>query len=337
MKPLWSLLALSIGLNAWAAAPIIPAEPASYDDFPYSRVVIDGMESLDAKRLRRSLNTVFNVTYAHKSGRDLKLHIIRPVLREALGEKASTTTFPIIVYVQGSAWFKQDLGLSMAQLSRFAERGYVVAMVEYRPSPVAPFPAQVEDTKSAIHFITEHAEEYYGDANNIIVWGDSSGGHTAAMVGATLDTRDFDDVSKSAIKLKAVIDYYGPTALDQMNEEPSTYDHIQANSPEGMLLGGVNVLNNRDKAKLASPMHYISANEDMPPFLILHGDKDRLVPFGQSVKLFARLQQDGHQARLIRLHGADHGRAPFWQDEVLNIVDQFIRKALAAGPRGAQG
>jgi acetyl esterase/lipase len=304
--------------------PIIPAEPSSFEDFPYSVVTTDGIETLNAQREQRSVRIFTQVNYANKSDMNLHLTIIRPELREEMGETEETSRFPIVVYVPGSAWFKQDMDRGLAQLARFAERGYVVAMVEYRPSPVAPFPAQVEDAKTAIHYMMTHASEYFGDVDNMIVWGDSSGGHTSAMIGATLDTRDFDDAQQAKIKLKAVIDYYGPTAIDKMNEEPSTFDHIQPSSPEGMLLGGVNVLQNRKKAELANPMNYISSEETTPPYLIIHGDKDRLVPFGQSVMLFEHLKSRGQQARMIRLHGADHGGAPFWQEDVLDIVDNFI-------------
>ncbi|TDO97558.1 alpha/beta hydrolase [Marinomonas balearica] len=322
------LIALTFSLNVLAHDHIIPATPSSFEDFPFSTVSTDGIETLNAQRDRRSLRTFTKVKYAHKSDMDLHLTIIRPELRRVLGETEENSQFPMIVYVPGSAWFKQDMDNGLAQLARFAERGYVVAMVEYRPSPLAPFPAQVEDTKTAIHYMKAHAKQYLGDPNNMIVWGDSSGGHTSAMVGATLDTRDFDDTTKPAITLKAVVDYYGPTAIDKMNEEPSTYDHIQPNSPEGMLLGGVNVLENKDKAKLANPMHYVSSTENMPPYLIVHGDKDRLVPFGQSVMLFETLKKHKQPARMIRLHNADHGRAPYWQDDMLDIVDNFIQRNI---------
>jgi acetyl esterase/lipase len=328
MKFIMSTILLAMVVSSYTNADIIPAQQASYDEFPNSTVHVEGIEELKAHHTIRSFKLVNNVVYAHKSDMDLHLTIIKPVLKESNGEESKTTRFPIVIYVQGSAWFKQNMGNEVAQLSRFADRGYIVALVEYRPSTVAPFPAQVEDAKSAIRFMIEHGEEYYGDPEKLVVWGDSSGGHTASMVGTTLDTRDFDTLEGEPIKLKAVIDYYGPTAIWKMNEEPSTYDHIQPNSPEGMLLGGKNVLNHIEAAKKTSPMTYISSSESMPPFLIVHGDKDRLVPFGQSVMLFDALKKNQHDVRMIKLHGGDHGGAPYWQDDVLDIVDNFIKATL---------
>ncbi len=312
-----------------AHAAIIPSQSASYADFPPSQISVPNMETLDAKRDRRSAQIFTRVEYAQKSGQSLHLMIVRPEPMVGLDETLDNFNYPVIAFVQGSAWFKQHLGRNLEPLTRMAERGYVVAIVEYRPSTVAPFPAQVEDTKTALRYLKEHAREYGGNPEEIIVWGNSSGGHTASMVGVTLDTQDFDAEDQAPIQVKAVIDYFGPTAIHKMNEEPSTYDHIQPDSPEGMLIGGVNVLENIDKAEAANPMNYISEAEEMPPFLIIHGDKDRLVPFGQSAALFQVLQEKGHEARFIKLKGADHGGAPFWQDEILDLVDDFIRKNLS--------
>ena len=93
----------------------------------------------------------------------------------------------MVVYVQGSAWFKQEIGYETPQLSPFASKGYVVAVVEYRPSTVAPFPAQIRDTKAAIRFLMKNASTYSIDPEKVVLWGDSSGGHTAAMTGVTLN------------------------------------------------------------------------------------------------------------------------------------------------------
>ncbi len=71
--------------------------------------------------------------------------------------------------------------MSLPLMTRVAQRGYAVALVQYRPSDIAAFPAQIEDTQNAIRFIRTHAEEYRVDASKIALWGDSSGGHTAIM------------------------------------------------------------------------------------------------------------------------------------------------------------
>ena len=145
-------------------------------------------------------------------------------------------------------------------MSRFANKGYVVAVVEYRPSTVAPFPAQIEDTKTAIRFLMKNASTYGIDPEEIVLWGDSSGGHTAAMTGVTLNDPNLSDEppTDEPIRLKAIVDFYGPIDVSKMNLEPSTQDHRNAESPEGMLIGGLNVLENPDKVKPTVPITYLN-------------------------------------------------------------------------------
>ena len=308
-----------------AQSTIIPAQESSYEAFPESTMATEGMKILPADLSERSCTIHIGVEYAHKSGMPLHLHIIEPRQSEE-----EYDTYPLIMYIQGSAWFQQDTGLELPQLSRFARRGFVIAVVEYRPSPVAPFPAQVKDTKTALRFMKQHAEEYHADPDRIIVWGDSSGGHTATMVGVSLGNADLSDESPAgdSISLRAVVDYYGPTDISKMNEEPSTMDHVAPDSPEGMLIGGVNVLENSENVKPTIPMSYISKDAEIPPFLIVHGSKDRLVPFGQSVMLFDALKKADKAAEFYQLKGADHGGPAFWTEEVLDIVETFLRSYL---------
>jgi acetyl esterase/lipase len=298
-------------------------KPSSWEAFPESTVTADGIVTIRADRSELSSKLHANVWYATKSGVPLHLHIIEP--RPTEGEEH---LFPLVVYVQGSAWLKQDIGQEVPQLSRFASKGYVVAVVEYRPSAVAPFPAQVKDTKTAIRFLVRNASTYSIDPENIVLWGDSSGGHTAAMTGVTLNNPDLSDESDEPIRLKAIVDFYGPINVSKMNMEPSTQDHRDAQSPEGMLIGGLNVLEHPDKVKPTIPITYLDKAKEVPPFLIFHGNKDRLVPFGQSVLFYNALRQSGKSVVMYKLDGADHGGSPFWTEGVLKIVDDFVRKYL---------
>ena len=176
----------------------------------------------------------------------------------------------------------------------------------------------------------KHAATYHADPNRVIVWGDSSGGHTATMVGVTLDAPGLDDESPAddPIVARAIVDYYGPSDISKMNEEPSIMDHRGPATPEGMLIGGLPVLEHPEQVRPTIPMHYLSAARPIPPFLILHGDKDRLVPFGQSVMLFEALKQANKTVEFYKLQDADHGGPAFWTERVLDIVEQFCRRYL---------
>ncbi len=297
-------------------------------EFPSSDIPARGAKVLRADEGRRSVETILGVEYARKSGVALHLNILKPRL-----EEGESSTFPLVMLVQGSAWFKQDLAQQLAQLVRFAATGLVIALVEYRPSTLAPFPAQIRDARTATRFMLGNAGTYHADPSRLIVWGDSSGGHTVTMLAVAEGLARFsDEASPDAetradpLPIRGVIDYYGPTDLGTMNDEPSTQDHDAPDSPEGMVLGGVRVLEHPDRVREASPLDYISPTAALPPFLIMHGSKDRLVPFGQSAMIFNKLRDSGHAAELYRLEGADHGGNAFWTaDEPFAITCAFIR------------
>jgi acetyl esterase/lipase len=298
---------------------LIPPIQQSYEDFPESKDTHKGMKVITIPKDLTQTNYKHNVKYITRDGLDLTMQILKP--KNAKGK------LPCIVYVQGSAWFKQDVYGNLPQLAEFAKRGYIIAMVEYRPSTVAHFPAQLQDAKTAIRFMRKNTETYGVDADNIFVWGDSSGGHTALMVGLTqnnaeLDTEDYKDFS---IKVNGVIDFYGPTDISQMNYAPSTMDHTQAKTPEGMLIGGKNVLENVAEAAKTNPINYLKDVKNAAPILILHGSKDRLVPFQQSVLLADALKKNNFAYEFYQLKGADHGSSEFWTKAVFDIVENFIK------------
>ena len=213
-------------LDLWGdGVGMTPAE-ARHDEFPHSTAKADGMLVVTAARELRNVYVHLNVPYAKKSGHTLHLQIIQPS-RDATFAEASLVfaeRFPCIVFVQGSAWGEQPLGSSMAFWCRFAEHGYTVAIVEYRPSSVAVFPAQVQDAKTAVRWLHSHADAYSIDPAWIVMAGDSSGGHTTLMVHATQDLPLFDDEPGEPLDIAAFVDFYGPTDLSRLNDEPTTID-----------------------------------------------------------------------------------------------------------------
>lgn len=302
----------------------IPPQELSYEDFPASDLTCEGMEALAADRTPRLCKVTMGVEYARPMGYPLHLTIVQPPAWEGLAP------LPLVLFVQGSAWHKQQLGNSLPGLMRFAARGFVVAIVEYRPSEVSPFPAHILDTKAAVRAMRRLAPKYGADPDRVAIWGDSSGGHTALMCCATMDDPALSGTSpaEQPLRLRACVDYYGPADLSRMNDVPSTMCHLSAQSPEGALLGGKGIEENPGEAAYASPVSHIKREKPLPPTLIVHGDKDRLVPFQQSVLLYETLKREGKQARLVKLLGADHGGDAFFTDGVLDIVEGFLREHL---------
>ncbi|MCV2393877.1 alpha/beta hydrolase [Actinotalea sp. M2MS4P-6] len=311
--------------------PLVEPRPVPLDDFPPSEHSTERMSVLLADHTPRHGTAWLAVEYAAKSGRRLHLQIVAPPVPpsdDAAGAE-SGRRFPLVVFVQGSAWGEQMLGQELPALAHFAARGYVVAVVEYRPSDVAPFPAQVRDTRSAVRFLRTHADRYRIDPSRVALWGDSSGAHTALLTALTEGDPEYsDEPDGEPLHVSCVVDYYGPTDIARMNEEPSVQDHVSPTSPEGMLIGGHDVLARPDLVAPTVLAGHLHPDRDVPPVLMVHGSRDRLVPFGQSVLLHDALVDAGRSVELYQLRGADHGGPPFWQEPVLDLVDGFLRLHL---------
>ncbi|MBR3905934.1 MAG: alpha/beta hydrolase [Clostridia bacterium] len=262
-----------------------------------------------------------NIVYAEKSGMPLHLHYLTP--------RNNRADNPLIVFVQGSAWFKQDLYLHLPEMVRMCQKGYCVAMVEYRPSQVSPFPAQAEDVKSAIRFLRSRPEYFHFHPDRVAVWGDSSGGHTALMVGFTGDAcPSCESNPPHSAAVRCIVDWYGPTVISEMAFEPSACPHTDADSPEGWLIGHVPVQDHPDLAAATVPQSYLKKDVPTPPLLIMHGSMDKTVNFQQSVHLYEAMRQLEKEVTFIKLLGADHSFGGFCCDEALNTVDAFLKKHL---------
>jgi len=293
-----------------------------FEQFPASPLQTKGMKTLIADYSPLHYAVDLNVEYAVKDGRHLHLQILHP-----FQDNANSKSLPLIIYVQGSGWYEQNLGLTLHSLLDFAKRGFVIAIAEYRPLPSFIFPAQIKDIKTAVRFMLNNAGKYGIDSSKVVVWGDSSGGHTASMINVTQNDPEYTDEAEAApLDIKAFVDYYGPSDISRMNEQPSAMDHLNAGSPAGMIIGNVRVDEHPELVAPTVPMNHIDRNNKPRPQLIIHGDKDRTVAFHQSLILYEALRDSGCEAEFYKLAGADHGGAPFWSDEVLAIVEEFIRR-----------
>ena len=228
-----------------------------------------------------------DITYCSPGGNDQKLDIHIP---------DGNRTYPLLVYVHGGGWYagSKESDIATDYISEVARLGYVVASINYRLVPDYTFPAQIEDTKCAIRYLRAHAAEYKIASRHVGIIGESAGGYLAALTGTTGDARSFKttEYAKQSDKVQAVVDLFGPTTL------------VDATAPTASTRLAHNFLGNADAAS-ASATTYVS--KDDPPFLIVHGDADTVVPLDQSQTLLARLQAAGAPAQLIVIHNAGHG------------------------------
>jgi len=128
--------------------------------------------------------------------------------------------------------------------------------------------------------------------------------------------------------VKAVINYYGSVSVMGEDNYPSTVNMLQPDSPEGLVMGGVDLRERPDLRKKLSVECNINKDTELPPVLIFHGTKDRTVNTRQSAVLYRHLIDCGKEAELYFVKGADHGGPEFWTDEILNLVDEFLQKHL---------
>lgn len=290
--------------------------------FPMSNAAVDGMITMHPVCDNYEISYMEDVVYCERAEAKLHLQILLPI--------DGRTNRPLIMYIPGSAFHWQNVKERLPQYAYLARRGLAVAALQYRGSQAVPFPAQTLDAKAGIRFMKRHAGEYGIDPEKIVVMGDSSGGHTAMMAAFAcgIDWLEEPDCEFDS-SVRGVIDLYGPVNFTTMNEQPSSQNHFMPDSPEGMELGGVNVLENPDLAKAAAVTTYVSPDREIPPILIFHGTNDELVPFEQSCELFDALKKSGKDASFYRVMGAHHGGREFWTSGVLDIVAEFISRITA--------
>lgn len=259
-----------------------------------------------------------DIPYVIRDGREYKMQIILPWAAEK-GKK-----YPGLLFVQGSAWTTSDVGWEIPQLGRLAGQGYVIATIQHRSSLDGyPYPAFLEDVKSAIRFLKKHAQEYSLESDRIGIWGTSSGGNAALLAGLTMGEEELitEDNREISDEVAFVVSCFGPSDMAEIiaekNEELSEQLECVTHS-ETMKL-------RMKKAEAMSPYYRVKKDQNYPPFFLLHGDADELVPVEQSVKMYQRLKEYGYEAKLAIVKGAEH-EGNFWSREVLDEIFSFIKE-----------
>lgn len=251
------------------------------------------------------------------------------VLDLFLPEQPSDKPLPLMIWIHGGAW----LAGSQANppVLYLVAKGFAVASIQYRFSSQAIWPAQAYDCKAAVRFLRANAPKYNLDPDQFGVGGDSSGGHLAAFVGTSGDVIEMEgDLGNTNVssRVEAVVDWFGPTDVTLMARQSgprSLIQHDAPNSPESRLLGGP-VQEKRDVAKTANPLTYIDKND--PPFLIMHGDNDQLVPLGQSLILAKALVDAGVEVTMKTIPGAGHEAPQFRNAQSRRLIEDFLSRNL---------
>ncbi len=247
--------------------------------------------------------------------------------------------YPVVISIYGSAWMANNAkGADLSTLGKaLLEAGFAVVTPNHRSSFDAKFPAQVNDIKAVIRFVRANAEKYQIDTSFVGITGSSSGGSLAAMAGTSGNVKKFTLGSATAeiegttgnnaafsSSVDAVVDWFGPTNMLVMDSCGGTdFIHNDVKSPASLYIGGP-IQDNKDKTLLASPITYIDEND--PPFLIFHGDKDRVVPHCQSVIFYEALKNAKVPCQFVSVSGGGHGPGVQVAQNLKMMTDFFVRE-----------
>lgn len=260
-----------------------------------------------------AVTEIHDVVYRTVAGLSLALDIYLP---------DSPGPHPAILFVHGGAWHTGDKR-RLAPLARFlAERRYVGFSVNYRLAPAHKFPAALEDLRCAVKWIRVHAADYGVDPDRIAAVGTSAGGHLVALLGTAPETLAPCGNLGVSSRVQAVVALFGPMDLLSAAGTPAEA------TVESFL--GASAREDPDLWREASPITWTSADD--PPFLLIHGRDDRVVPYEESVRMADALRRAGAEAELLLIPGAGHGfinrpDTPAARRAVAAIVD-FLNRFL---------
>ncbi len=241
--------------------------------------------------LSREYRIYSNIPYLTANNLQVKLDIYRP--RGATGPR------PTVIYIHGGGWVQGSKEGSAFALMPYLANGFVAVNVQYRLGRVSLAPAAVEDTRCALRWVLQNAEDYDIDTTRIIVTGHSAGGHLSLTTGmlpasAGLDRQcvGLDDVSVAAI-----VNWYGITDVADLIDGPNTKSYAVA------WLGS---MPDREAiARRVSPLTYIRSG--LPPTITIHGDADGVVPYSHATRLQEALDGAGVPNKLVTIPGGGHG------------------------------
>lgn len=249
------------------------------------------------------VNYALNREYNQVAGQSLQLDVAWP---------KTPGPHPLVVTIHGGGWRSGDRLGFREVVAWLAGQGYAAATLDYRliNQPQAGdnlFPAAVQDVRCALRWLRAHAAEFSIDPTRVVALGGSAGGHLSSMLGVASDVAGLDGAcatSGQELRVLATVSLAGPQDLRKSSGFDASNLYLVTDflgcAPEDCPA----------KASLASPQAHVNAGD--PPFLLLHGQADALVPISQSRGMHAALHQAGVRATLVEVPGLGHEEIDFW-------------------------
>lgn len=265
-------------------------------------------------KLPDGLAAEMNIAYGDHERNKLDLYL----------PKKADKPLPLVVWVHGGGWEGGSKEGNAAGLLTMLD-GYAVAAVNYRYSKQAVFPAQIEDVRAAVRFLRANAKKYNLNPDAFGAWGASAGGHLVALLAVAPEVKELDGKNTSNPKVssavQAVVNWFGPADMMTLSRPGAPAN------PVTRLLGG-DTKEKLELAKLASPTAHVGIGKAGAPMLVMHGDKDLLVPLSQSEKLAEAYRKAGGDVELVVLKGAGHGGKEFITADQQKRIRDFFAKHL---------
>lgn len=286
---------------------------------PRSHLIVPPLAFV-TRGVRRTRGVKFGTA---EDGTSLRLDVYRP----ADDDPTDDVLHPAVIQVHGGGWLagsRYEQGIPL--LNHLASIGWVGFNVDYRLSPEATWPDHIVDVKRAIAWVRENAAELGIDPEMICITGGSAGGHLTALAALTPGDPDFQPGFEEAdTSVAAAVPFYG--VYDFTNENGHYYPELGDWVLEKVVLKKP-LAGNEELYRAASPLHRVHA--DAPPFLVIHGDRDTLVPVGDARDFVQALRDTSNeQALYVELADAEHA-FDLWPSERTARISEAIGRFLTA-------
>jgi len=258
-------------------------------------VAVGGLTLWDATRGPAGASSTRTVTYCVEGGQSLAMTLFTP------GTPGDSD--PVVLQVHGGGWQHGGRLLSLSEsgaATDLVDAGFVVASIDYRLAPENPWPDQIIDTKCAVRYLRANATELGIDPNRIAALGDSAGGQLVSLLGTTGSSTLWHEgpYADESSAVDAVVDEFGPADLSATGWPVDSVDMIRR-------AFGVPPGTSSPVLAQASPITHVAAGD--PPFLIVQGTDDQVVPMSQSERFAAQLRVNDVPVQVVLVAGGRHG------------------------------
>ena len=274
--------------------------------------------TLDSRLSAAGPDITADVVYGHKDGMALTFDVIKP-------ENANGGA---VLWLQSGGWYSGWLPPEalLPACAPFLNEGLTMLIVRHGSAPKYTVPEAVADVRRAVRYVRLHADEFGVDPERLGVMGGSAGGHLTLMLATTGDDGDpaaMDEVLKASSRINCGVSLYPPTDLRGWTTDPPAAIAAHPTLKPPLTFAA-------DLEDDVSPIAQVT--DDDAPVLMIHGDKDELVPISHSQNIMPVFEEQGVKSELIVVEGAGHGYSP---EQNINIVlpamIKWFKEHLAEG------